>query len=355
MCERDILNVKEASKKGNSGKKDSGKETSGKFSSPIPDETDRKIMRALSDELSDITVSRELFERTLFAVQKKGRENAGSPDVSLAQGGAPARSVQDSGAEGKSAPNGRGTNRTARSVQDSGAKRKKRWGYRVMGGIFTAAAAVLVVALGFEIAHNGGRFGKGAQENMTLSGGAPNAAKPAQNDTEDPHLNSAAQDGKGEGSSEPADEPSWDGIMSVEDDFMKEDSQMPWEDGMNAGGSDFWEDPASEPEQSGEWLRGELLAAFGTQKEVGTQEEGEALPEADAGDGAQSVPPEETAGAAEADVRYLSWQWEGTVLSCVIYGEDYRIVATLQEEGGTRRIELTDWVYAPQLWEMAEE
>lgn len=76
----------------------------------IPDDTDRKIMQALSGELSEITVSKELFERTLSAAKE----------------------------------------------QKNGKKRER--GYHFAGRMFAVAAAVLLIALGVSLVQNKGNL-----------------------------------------------------------------------------------------------------------------------------------------------------------------------------------------------------
>lgn len=100
-----------------------------------------------------------------------------------------------------------------------------------------------------------------------------------------------------------------------------------------------------EPEQGGrEWLYDEMLAAFGTAAEAE-----DAVLDAEEADDEFPLPAETQEG-----VRSISWQQDGKELSCIIY-EDYRIVATLRENGAVQKLELRDWVYAPQLWELAAE
>ncbi|MDE7210236.1 MAG: hypothetical protein K2O03_02175 [Lachnospiraceae bacterium] len=243
----------------------------------IPDDTDRRIMQALSDELSEITVSKELFERTLSAAKE----------------------------------------------QKNGKKKKAGRGQRFAGRMFAAAAAVLVIALGAELVQNAGNTKKNSGNKMA-EGDFSDGIGYVQNAGEDWQFSSSASGSEGEGYCGDADASLWDGA-DVKDGSVDE--------------------PLQEPEQGGEWLYRELLAAFDA---AGGAED--AVSDAD---GVAEEPP--LSQESEGKLRSISWQRDGKELSCVIYGEDYRIVAVLWENGKMQSLELKDWVYAPQLWEMAVE
>ncbi len=239
----------------------------------IPDDTDRRIMQALTDELSEITVSKELFERTISAAQK----------------------------------------------QKNGKKAGR--GQRFAGRMFAAAAAVLVIALGAELVQNAGNTKKSSGNKMAGADFSDGIGY-VQNAGGDWQLSSSASGSEEEGYYGDADGSLWD-AADVKDGSVDESLQ--------------------EPEQGGEWLYRELLAAFDA---AGGGEDAVS----DAGGVAEDPP---LLQESEGEQRSVSWRQDGKELSCVIYGEDYRIVAVLWEDGKMQSLELKDWVYAPQLWEMA--
>lgn len=292
----------------------------------VMDETDLRIMQALSDELSDITVSEELIARTLRAA--KEQKKAGEERKEKEQWGV-------------------GENR----------KKKKARVYRIWGGALTAAAALLIVVLGVGTMRLGRKDASneysGSAANESMMNGMDNASAGQSGSMEDSTVNESAAITDGEAKGE------WEDIFSDGNsyeinDFHGNEIQgseiQDWNgtesaDMTNeAGGSFDVEEPLPESGATQETpdetaaenerrLYDELLAAFDTAEEI--------TPESDA----------ETKG----DARSISWQGDGRTLSCVIYREDYRIVATLEENGVRRQIVLENWAYACELWELAGE
>ncbi|MDE6874682.1 MAG: hypothetical protein K2P87_09535 [Lachnospiraceae bacterium] len=251
-------------------------------SARIQDDTDRCIVQALTDGLSDITVSRELFERTLSAAKKQ-------KDI----------------------------------------KREKNRIRRVWGTLLTAAAAVLVVVIGFGVVRSGEKKEWGSEDGM-LSGSAQNSVDHAQQSVD------KIVGGSGRPSGVDLDHDGSDGNVAGESQNESIDSV-----------ADCWGDDGGYiVEGAGqisveEWIYGELIAEF------------------DADGGGELPPPQEEAdadtGETAGQTRSISWTRGEKELSCVVYAGDHRIVATLREGESLRRLELRDWTYADQLWELARE
>lgn len=270
------------------------------------DDTDRRIMRALADELSEVTVSRDLLERTLANARKQKETN-----------------------------------------------RKKTKGYRILGGML-AAAAVLAVAVGVWGGARGGKKMEGMLQG-TSSGNAANSVEMTEGSENGKFwdLNHAGSDNVFGDVGAVEDRFSGDGgcdnVGLAEDGFPGKagcDGTGLAEDGFpgnsEGDGSNYADNfpPEQEPQEKPDtkWLYLELLALF-DEEGLGVKVEGEL--------------PKDAAVAEEEAVRRISWQEEGREISCVVYPKDHRVVATLLEGDRMRRLELDGWVYADTLWELA--
>lgn len=250
----------------------------------MQDATDRCIMQALTDGLSDITVSGELFERTLSAAKKR-----------------------------------------------EGMKKERMRSRRVWGGLFTAAAAVLVVVLGFGVMRSGMKEGSDADGEIP-SGSTLDGIENTQQSA------SSIKGGNDNSFGEGMAPDSFDGCGTAAVGNAPCDSAGGEADAWEDGSGSIMEEPEQMPVE--EWLCGELLAEFDA-------------------DGGEEMPPQEGAGADTGDVdgrtRSISWVRGDKEIFCVIHADDRRIVATLREGESLRRLELRDWVYADRLWELAGE
>lgn len=290
------------------------------------DGIDLLIMQTLSDELSDITVSEELIAKTLRAAEEQRKA---------------------------------GENRAEREQRDAEEKRGKKRAhvYRIWGGALTAAAALIIVVLGVGAMRLEDR--KASNEYTgSMAGGD------MMNGTEGLY---AEQDGGVESS--PMNEP--EGISNEE---MKGE----WEDGF-AGQNSYETDQAYPEEIQSSEIRGwsvtesadmtdEAEGGFGAAEPFPEKEVGKEITDNVSGengawlydellaafDTAEKATPE-FVGELKGETRSISWQSDGATLSCLVYREDYRIEAVLEENGVKRTIVLENWVYARELWELAGE
>lgn len=327
----------------------------------LMDETDLRIMQALSDELSDITASEELIARTLRAAeeQKAAGKERNENGLKVAEEEKRQRGAEENRQEKEQKSAERSREKTEQRHGGENRKKKARV-YRIWAGTLTAAAALLIVVLGVGAMQFGkkdasnGYSGSAANESMpnesmtdSASGGLPGSMDNSTMNEPAADLNEAA---KGE----------WEDIFSdgnsyeindfhgseIQDSKMPDRNETESADMTNEAEGSLDEEeplpdrePVQETTQEGEenkdlWLYGELLAAF---------------------DAYGEAPEHGSAGEIKGDARSISWQSDGRTLSCVIYQEDYRIAAALEENGVRREIVLENWAYAQELWELAGE
>lgn len=286
------------------------------------DETDRKIMRALTDELSEVTVSEELIAATLRKAGLSTPQNM--EENGVLQGGVQDKPLQEKAEGNLSAGSGGSPKKTTK---------KNLSAFYVRGITFAAAVLILVVFGMLKVGKMGASkkadfsAGSSGQEagNLNLSGSEEST-------TSDYNTMDGAHTGEWFDDNHVNN---MDGniIEDVGEGNFNQISPMPGESLSDA--------LCSEPEDEDmkEWMYQQLLAEF---------DKAVAMEEADV----------EHKKDQDGDIdgyRSISWQKEEVTLSCVVYREDYRIEAVLTLNGQTRSLVLTDWIYAGELWEMAGE
>ncbi|MDE7328102.1 MAG: hypothetical protein K2N63_17785 [Lachnospiraceae bacterium] len=317
------------------------------------DETDQKIMQALADELSGITVSGELIDRTLQKAQLHAEPLYTAPfnteplcDTPLRN--TPLRNTQSGISDDRGVRGKKGGESLVEAVGGKDAKKaaKKNWSNRRTFGTMLAFAVLALVVFGvWEIGKNGDYWN---YKQGDYSGG--NVSTESGQKSEEGLSPGYA----GEGNSNPVGGgiiTEWDTLGNNQKGEGFQDNQLNQVDGSLEQGVENGNlspeealpgespDPSCpEPEDTTEWIYQLLLEEFDRIENLA--------------EGMDGVPAGELDGAADGQ-RSIFWQKEDGTLTCVIYEPDYRIEAVLDRNGQTFRIVLFDWEYAEVLWEMA--